>query len=281
MSRLRAVLAVLEFESRRAITVPRLIVLAGLMVFPAALMALISRTGGPIHYKEFWAAAAFFLIPEVACLLALLLWATPVIQAEIEGKTWQFLAVRPAGKVSILLGKYLAAVVWAVAAGWGALGLSLCVVLPRTDIARAGLPMNPQAAAAAPTTLSANEVAQGVLVLSALVFLGCLAYGALFVLLGTVFPRRGMIVAVMYTFFIEFLVGSIPAIVSHFTVQYRLRSILVKWMNMEAGPERIRQWVGTGNPWQHILFLLAATVGLLVIAGWILRTRELVIAPEV
>ena len=54
-----------------------------------------------------WGLILFGLIPEVITLFGLLLWVTPVVQAELEGRTWIYLAVRPRGRVSMLLGKYL------------------------------------------------------------------------------------------------------------------------------------------------------------------------------
>ena len=257
MNPLRTVWVVLTFELRRAAALPRLIIMAALVIFPTALAGLIRHGGGRWNQKEIWTLMMFILVPEVVCLLGLLLWATPVIQAEVEGKTWPYLAVRPCGKVPVLIGKYLAAVLWTAAAAWIGLLLSLLVAIPDRD------------------------VVQGVLVLVALVGLSSLAYGALFVLLGVLFLRRGMIVAVAYTFVFEFLVSWIPAMVNQLTVQYHLRNLLVKWMLLESTPHEFRQMVSDAPPWRHILILLGMTAAFLTAASLVLRRRQLITAPEV
>ncbi len=45
-----------------------------------------------------WGLILFGLIPEVITLFGLLLWVTPVVQAELEGRTWIYLAVRRAAE---------------------------------------------------------------------------------------------------------------------------------------------------------------------------------------
>ncbi|MGQ9575469.1 MAG: ABC transporter permease [Thermoguttaceae bacterium] len=257
MNLLRTVLVVLAFECRRAVALPRLLIMAALVLFPATLAAVVRYGGGDWDRKEIWTLMMFILVPEVVCLLGLLLWATPVIQAELEGKTWPYLATRPCGKVPILLGKYLTAVFWTAGTAWLGLLASLGAVIPDRDLGR------------------------GLLVLAALVGLSCLAYGALFALLGVLFLRRGMIVAVAYTFVFEFLVSWIPAVVNQFTVQYHLRNLLVKWMLLDSAPEDVRQMVSTAPCWQHVLILLGMTAALLTAASLVLRQRQLITAPEV
>ncbi len=50
----------------------------------------------------------------------------PLVHAELEGRTWIYLAVRPRGRVSVLLGKYLTAVAWTTLAGWTS--TTICVL---------------------------------------------------------------------------------------------------------------------------------------------------------
>jgi ABC-type transport system involved in multi-copper enzyme maturation permease subunit len=257
MNPLRTVLVVLGFECRRGLALWRMIVLAGLAVFPALLGALVKSGGAPLGEPAPWIFMNFVLIPEVVCLLGLLLWATPVIQTEVEGKTWPYLAVRPCGKVPILLGKYLTAVLWTALAAWLAILLSLVMVTPRVGAA----------------SLAA--------VLAAMVGFSSLTYGALFVLFGVLFLRRGMVVAVAYTFIFEFLVSWVPAMVNRCTVQYHLRNLMAKWLPEAYVPPWARQLTSDAPPWQHVLFLLGMIAVLLTAASLVLRRRQLVSAPEV
>lgn len=258
MELLRQIPAVLRFECRRTIVTGRLLVAIGLALLPASLVLLVQLEGAHLEEGIQGVIALYALLPSLTCLMCLLLWAVPIVHAEMEGRTWNYLAVRPRGKVSVLLGKYVAAVLWTVAVGW--LGLLLCAMLvPFAQWLR--------------TTA----------VLGVLVVFSTLAYGALFVLLGVVFLRRGMVVAVAYAFLIEFLTALIPAVIHQLTVQYHLRSLLIKWIELPL-PQGIYhsdvQWLLGDTPsWVHVLALLAYAAVMLLAAVFILQQKELV-KPE-
>ena len=55
------------------------------------------------------------------------LWATPAISAELERRSWVYLAVRPNGGTAVLLGKYLAAVSWVLTAALVGLAIALAI----------------------------------------------------------------------------------------------------------------------------------------------------------
>ena len=258
MSALGIAWTVFRFECRRALGLARLALVAGLAVFPLGLLWLIQLEGGHLERNnQRWATAMFVLVPEVVCLLALLLWATPVVHSEVEGKTWTYLVVRPGGKFPILLGKYLAAASWAAMTAILSLTLAIGVVAP------------------------AGAIRHGWLAFASLALLSWLAYGSLYVLLGVLFLRRGMMVAVAYTFLFEFIIGMIPAVINRCTVQYHLRTLMVNWLRLPAPPKGAGDFIGTGPAWQHVAILLAMSAGFLAMASWILLRRELVTTSEV
>ena len=74
--------------------------------------------------------AMYYLIPEVTCLLGLLLWATPAISTEIEGQTWVYLTLRGSGRSAVVIGKYLTAVFWTLSAALSATTISSVLVGP-------------------------------------------------------------------------------------------------------------------------------------------------------
>ena len=244
--------AVFCFEVRRIATLPRLAIGAMLALFPPALVVLIQSQGGRLQQQTAGAVALFVLIPEVVCLMGMLLWATPVIHTEVEGKTWAYLAVRPAGKAPILLGKYLAAVAWTALLALASLSVSVAIISPEEGALRVWG------------------------ALARLIVLSCLAYGAIYVLLGVLFLRRGMLAAVAYTVVFELLVAFIPAMINQFTVQYHLRCLLVGWMPWPAVPRGMQALFGTAPAWQHIAILLGIAAVALTIATLVLRRRELV-----
>ena len=124
---IHAILSVFAFEYRRSLTYGRLATWLILVLVPVILMGAVKLAttqieGGEFSRRnpeaqEFIATTLFYffsyiLIPQVACMLGLLLWATPSIHSELEGNTWIYLTMRPNGKQAVLFGKYLVAVFW-------------------------------------------------------------------------------------------------------------------------------------------------------------------------
>ena len=125
------VAAVFRFEMQRSMTVWRMAWWAMLVLFPPSIVFIQKAFGAPTDNSDFMAMMLQVLIPGIVCMLGQLLWATPLLQGEIEGGTWVFLAVRPSGKLNVLLGKYFAAVTWTALAGLA--GLTLAVLISGTD----------------------------------------------------------------------------------------------------------------------------------------------------
>lgn len=258
--RLQATEAVVRFECRRTLTFSRITFALALALFPAALMGIIRfKHGVSLHanYTGEIVFILFHLIPGIVCLMGLLLWATPVLQQELEGRTWPYLAVRPCGKGAILTGKYLMAVGWTVACGLVSLTLSLAILSPEDFLRIWGA-------------------------LAALVVLASFAYGALFVLIGIMFLRRGLVVAVAYTFIVEFIVSFIPAIIGRLTIQYHLRCLLTIWVDLpwSLGQSNGAAFLSTMLTWQHLLVLFAWTVVPFCVATYILQQRQLIKTGE-
>ncbi|HIQ20096.1 MAG TPA: hypothetical protein EYH34_02495 [Planctomycetes bacterium] len=252
------ILVVIRFECRRGMILSRVATALVLAVFPLALVLLVRTQGGDLETGPRGPGILFALLPGLTCLMCLLLWAIPAIHSEVEGSTWPYLAVRPGGKSAVLLGKYLTAVAWTTAVGW--LGVSLCAM-----------------------TMRLSDRLETWCVLGILILLSALAYGALFVLLGVVFLRRAMVLAVGYAFIMEFLTGFIPAVIHRFTIQYHLRSLLSQWTGWTpaslGGAFHQLSLFSPWPAWGHLLALLGGTAALLAAAGCILRQREL-IKPE-
>ena len=213
----------------------------------------------PVYPTEVWGAVFFGLIPEVITLFGLLLWVTPLVHSELEGRTWIYLAVRPRGRVSVLLGKYLSAVTWTAVAGW--LSATICVFVARP---------------ADGLRLWATIVA--------LVAFSSVAYAALYSLIGVWLHRRAMVIAVAYTLIFELLVSLIPAVINKFTVQYRLRNLLFDWMHwrelIHEEAQGVEVFLGDEPTWLHIVILLGIVVGVLAIAAQVIQRKEYVSAAE-
>ena len=131
----RGAAATCMFELRRSMSVQRISVSIGMALFPPAMLSLLifgakvsSADGGAQMIDSAQFLAVF--LTALVLLLSLLLWATPNVYSELEGKSWLFVASRPAGRTLIFLGKFMASVVVSLAICFTA--ITLCVLVIRS-----------------------------------------------------------------------------------------------------------------------------------------------------
>lgn len=250
--------AVFLFEWRRSLTLPRMAWWGVLAVFPVFIVGLIRFTAYQSPPREVWTWLFFALVPMLVAMLGTLLWTTPAISAELERRSWVYLAVRPNGGTAVVLGKYLAAVTWVIPPAL--LGLSIAVPLADTgDGWRIWWTM------------------------VRLLCLSCPAYGAIYLLLGILLPRRAMVLAVAYTLIFELVIAWVPAVINKLTIQYRLRAILMQWCDLsDIGGRRsgVLALIGDDPAWQHVVILMLIPPALLLVAVAILRWSEFSASAE-
>ncbi len=241
-------LDVMRFELGRSLTFARIATWVILVAFPVLLIGTL-RALTPLDRIEAWGIMLYFLVPEVICLLGLLLWATSAVSNELEGQTWIYLATRRSGRTMVLIGKYLTAVVWTLSAAMAA--TTLCVLI-----------------------IGSEESFRLWWVLSALATLSCLAHGALYVLIGAVFYKRTMVTAVFYTVVVEFGISFVPALANRATINYRLRGLLAQWMEWDVARSRAENVFGEEPVSTHLLVLLATTLAFLGVALYRVKRTE-------
>lgn len=252
-------MAVMAFEWRRSIASRRFISWIFLIGFPVLIMVLTDRIGassqvGITHTA--WALTIFAFVPGICCMLSLLLTAAGFLQAEIEGRTWIYMAIRPGVKTDMLYGKYLYAVSRTVITA--SIALLLCLLVSG-QIGHVRL----------------------VVVMWLLIVLSSLAYAAVYVLIGVIAVQRALVVAVAYSA-IEFGVSFIPAVVTQVTIQYRLRSLLIQGMQWDSkessalsGFMADANMFSTQPWWLHVGIMLGLIAGTLMVTTAILKRREL------
>lgn len=248
------VCAVFLFEWKRSLTVPRMAWWVVLAAFPVFIVGLIRLTVNQPPSREFWAGLLYALVPMLVSMLGSLLWATPAISAELEQRSWVYLAVRPNGTAAVLLGKYLVAVTWVIPPAL--VGLTIAVLLA-----------------------DSNDGWRLWWAMARLVCLSCPAYGAIYLLLGTILPRRAMVLAVAYTLIFEIVIRFVPAVINKLSVQFRLQALLLEWCELSVTGSGRRQsalaaLIGDAPAWQHVLILLTLPPVLLLASVAILRVRE-------
>lgn len=268
-------IATCSFELRRSFTIQRTAVSVVLALFPPTMITLMiiatamaareSAEVGQVmaNARSFSLFMIVFLV-SIVTLLSLLLWATPNVYSELEGKSWSFVASRPGGRISILLGKFIASV---------AVSFSISLVSLTMSIA------------IAERMISLTDAEKTWLSLCGIFLLANLAYGAVFSMLGTLFYKRAMVVAAGYLIGSEFFLGTIPAVVSKLTMRFHLQSLGLSWLGFflpfEGGPNQYAALYGDPwSDWIHVLILIGAAVVALVAAGFIITNRQYISSDE-
>lgn len=249
------------FDFRRSLTLSRLSIFAVLSLFPPAIMGINLLGPG----REAVPVIIGVTVMMVG-ILAELLWATPIVYGELEGKTWLFLAVRPRGITAVLLGKYLIAALWT---------MTVCTIAMTLSILLA-------ARARIPNTLHMW------LVFMFLIILAAFAYAAVFSLVGVLFHRRAMVFAMGYVIVLEVVVAQVPAVINQITVRHHLTALAVKWLNFRFPEDEefseiiMQQMLGVLEPdWRNIVMVLATTAIALAASMTIICRREYLSVDEV
>ena len=283
---MNSLMAMAKFESRRLMTPGRSFWWLAVTAFPLLIVVLIqefspmtdvsewqrnlgglhrnlydvnvSEAEAQQHIDSLLTIALYCLAPSIACMLGSLLTAAPSVASELEQHSWVYLATRPNGLFHLVVGKYLVAVLWSATATTVGLAAALYVA-EISNKAEAGWAL------------------MGVSVLSAM------AYSALFMMIGTLFHQRAMMLCVAYTAGVELFLGFFPAVISRFTIQYRLRSLLFEWTTQSKvirDSEILELVAATGRPMLEVMWLVALTVLFLAISLVTVHVREFTIAAE-
>lgn len=248
---------VARFQLGRMLTWQRLCMAAVGAVFPAAVMLAARRAARGALTPDLTVAMLYALIPEAVCMLGLLVTMCPAVADELERGTWAHVATRPHGRRALLLGTWLAAVTWTGAVALVALAFALAVADVERPVAIAGM-------------------------MAALVGISCAGRGALFAVPAVVLPKRALVVSVGAAIVVEFVAGTIPAVVNQATVSLRLRSLLVDWMQWKRKlPTEMQLFVDPQPAWVHVLAAAALTAALLATAAFILDRRQFPPSDEV
>lgn len=248
--RIQAISGVIAYELLRSITPWRLALWGFMIAIPVALTVTVayqlrgSLSSDP-NVQMAFAWMLYVLMPQAITMLGMLLWATPIVNAELESQSWIYSIVRPGGRQAMLLGKYVIAVLWTSSCG----AVASTLAVPMLNLA-------------APFYTW--------LALVALCVLSSIAHGALFAFIGVMFQRRAMVLAFTYTVLVEVVLGWIPAVINKFTIAFRLRSLYFQWLDLPMvefleNPEMLASQTAS---WVHITCLLVGSALLLAVASW-------------
>lgn len=290
-------LAIFRYEFKKSFSLGPTFLWLCVIAFPTLLQLLIDQAGNGIP-TEFSGVLLVGTIPGAVCLLTILSSMSPYLNTELEGNTWPYIAVRPFGRTSMMLGKYLVSVTRSIMAGF----LAIALVFPSTSLNEINrdVPL--------PITMVATQSADGTnhaqwpeengadaatieieyddpyplwFALAILVVLSSVCYSTLFCLLGTIMHKKPMILSIIYTLVVEGVISMLPAVVNAFTINFYLRSIFLRLMGWELSelpsalsflndPNMISQM----STFWDLISLAVLSVIFMVIANALLRNRE-------
>ena len=253
---LEAVLNVFQFELRRSLTRQRIVLWVLLAVFPSLLLSLMLFDESAGLSDELIIGVLYVLVPQLTCMLSLLLWMTPAIQSELETSAWPYLAVRPRGRRAVVIGKYFNAVLWTIITMGVSLSLAIMVAQPL-------------------------HLTKTFAVLFAIGTLSAFGYGTLYALIAVIIPQRAMIMSLAYTLVIEYVIGFVPAIINHVTFSFRLRVLFIDWMgwsNMPQGASAIMS--SDQHAIVHLFMMLVLMAIFTASTMYILNRREFVASDD-
>lgn len=184
-----------------------------------------------------------------------LFYGTALISEEVEGKTLTYLFVRPIPKPTIMFGKYLA-LVW----------ISSLLVLPTIFLSYLILYLGPDLR---PFMEDMGTLAKDL----GVVFLGLLAYGAMFALIGA-WLKHSILAGLVYAFGWEGIVSYLPGFTRKLTITHYLQSIFPHEDTASAIAMLIGQRSGTT---ESIVTLVLLVLFFLATASLILREKEYVL----
>jgi ABC-2 type transport system permease protein len=252
----RALAALFILTLRQLVHGRRLLVLSLLFALPgvlAALVNLLPKHVPPVGELQF--ALIFNLIPHAMAPLAALLYATGIIQDEVEEQTLTYLLMRPIPRWALYL-------------------IRLLAVILVTSLLTAVF----TAATFAVIALTARTPASAGLVAEALKTAGLLAlvqvgYCSLFGLLGLLI-RRSLLVGVAYIAVFEGLLASLDTVARRLTVMYYFRVLVLRWLNPPSGTDWSIDLATAPQMRSCIFILLIAGLVMALLAAIIFAAKE-------
>lgn len=269
-------IATFRFELMRSLSIQRLGVMGVLALFPPTLISLLMGASRVVEVAgvetevtnsiaQLQSATPFLIIflTALVCLLSLLLWATPNVYSELEGRGWGFLASRPGGRIAIFLGKFITSFAIAFAISLVAMSLSVLV---------------------ANRLFLISEANKLWLSLVAIFLLASVSYAAVFSMLGTIFFKRAMVVAAGYLVASEIFIASVPALIGKLTLRFHLQELGIQWIGFFLPTDSEMEYRTIFGPelpaWVH-LTALAIAISVSLVAGAIVITcRQYITSDE-
>jgi ABC-2 type transport system permease protein len=250
---LTAVFALFRMTVDRLLRGRRLIVLALLFALPSVFALIAQRYNPRYDPKVVELALIFGLIPQTILPLMALVFASGMIQDEVEEQTLTYLLIRPLPRQVIYATKLVAT--WAVMAGLAAIFTEITYAVIYRFESVAFREILPERATKA----------------IALMLLTLAAYGSVFGLV-SLFVRRTLLFGVPYIILMEGIFANIEFIVRKLTIMYQFRVLSIRWLGLEAEDWNIDLELAPSALWAALNLAIATAV--FVLLGSLLFARR-------
>jgi len=234
----------------------RLLVLSLLFALPSALVVVIGLTARfPPNVEELKFAFVYNLIPHTLAPLAALLYATGIIQDEVEEQTLTYLLLRPLPRWAIYSIKLLATLLMisVLTAAFTTVTLSVIALTAHEPITAALMGQ-------AMKTAAALTLAQA-------------GYCGLFGIIGLLM-RRSLFVGLAYIFFFEGILANNDTVARKMTSMYQFRVLILRWLDPANGRAWSIDLAKAPDARTCVLTLLSVGLVLTVAAAFIFAGRE-------
>jgi ABC-2 type transport system permease protein len=247
-----AVLALFGMTVARLVRGRRLLVLALLFALPIGFAVLARRYNPGYDASKAELVLIFGLIPQAILPLTALVFASGMIQDEVEEQTLTYLLIRPLPRPMIYATKLAAT--WSVMAALTAVFVSATyAVVYEPEALRDLLPWRP-------------------LQTVAIMLLTLATYAAVFGLVG-LFVRRTLLFGVPYIVVLEGVFANIEFVIRHVTIMYQSRVLAIRWIGLEAEDWNIDLDLAPSLAWSA-LNLAIATAALALFGALSFARRE-------
>ena len=251
---LSAVGTLLRITTDRQLRGRRLWVLCLLFSLPVVLALLTHRFQQPYRASEVETILIFGLIPQALVPLAALIFASGMVQDEVEEQTLTYLLIRPIPRWMIYLIK--------VVGTWLVLSLLTSLFTAAALVAVYW----------GTSELAPDALARKVAGFSVILTLSLLAYTAVFGFLGLL-VRRSLLLGVAYIVVLEGVAANIDFVFRRSTVMYYVRTLSVRWLDLRGADWAIDpQTAPTAAT--CILALIAAGALPALLGAWLFSVRE-------
>lgn len=251
---LGAIATVVRITVARQLRGKRIWLFVAMFALPLAIALLTRRYAEPYEPADAAMALLLVLIPQAVVPLTALLFASSLVQDDVEEQTLTYFLIRPIPRWAIYVAKALGSVL--VTSTLAALFITATVAAIWWGV----------------DDRDAGGLAYEAAALTAATALSMLAYISIFGLL-SLLTKRVLVAGVGYVILFEGIVSNIPFLVRYATVLFHARALELRWLDLDGKPWSIDPATAP-EATTSLAFLAGASAAFLALGAWLFSARE-------